>query len=399
VPELAIGIEDTGIGIDAEHRARLFKPFSQVDASITRRYGGTGLGLALCDRLARAMGGTISVDSTPGVGSCFTVRLPLGMPIAIERACRQFDGRTLVVVSPEDAWRTFAYPHLRAWGFDVAMHASPIGIAASCLARAHAVVLFGESDQWRREELDSLAGCRPVVLATPDGPPEPEVAGRTVRVSSYSISGLRAALVQAGAVAADPQALHNDEGGPTSAMAPAGAGRTLRVLVADDAAVNGSIFQEQLEALGCEVGSTMSGTAALDMLSVDVWDVLLLGADLRDMRAVELAAAVRERALTCDMIVVASHLAPDDARRYASANVECVLTKPVTLAGLRGALARLSRRRGVRWPAGARGTRDGVRAMGRLKPESGMARGGGSHACVRRGRQMVGIAPTPNDIE
>ncbi|WP_244123550.1 ATP-binding protein, partial [Burkholderia gladioli] len=141
--ELAIGIEDTGIGIDVAQQARLFKPFSQVDASITRRYGGTGLGLALCDRLVEAMGGTISVESAPRVGSLFSVRLPLRMGIApkLPVGARAGAGRTLIVVSPEDAWRAFAFPHLRAWGFDVVMHPNPIGIAAGCLARAHAVVL------------------------------------------------------------------------------------------------------------------------------------------------------------------------------------------------------------------------------------------------------------------
>ncbi|QQK06032.1 response regulator [Burkholderia anthina] len=362
--ELAIGIEDTGIGIDVAQQARLFKPFSQVDASITRRYGGTGLGLALCDRLVEAMGGTISVDSAPRVGSLFTVRLPLRMGIApkLPVGARAGAGRTLIVVSPEDAWRAFAFPHLRAWGFDVVMHPNPIGIAAGCLARAHAVVLFGDSDQWRREELDSLGGGAPVVLATPDGPLQPDVAGRTIRVSSYSLNGLRTAIEQARVVSVGQRRQATGEADDGRPGAVSGT-RVPRVLIADDAAVNGSIFREQLEVLGCMVRCVSSGGAALDTLVTGEWDALLLGADLPDMSARELAEAVRARAVPCDMIVVASHLAPDDARRYAASNVECVLTKPVTLADLRQSVARIARRRGIAFPAGAEGERSTSRAM------------------------------------
>ncbi|WP_175884056.1 ATP-binding protein [Burkholderia sp. BCC0044] len=349
------GAPELAIGIDRVQQARLFKPFSQVDASITRRYGGTGLGLALCDRLVAAMDGTIAVDSAPGIGSRFTVRLPLRMEIARKAAvgARARAGQTLIVVSPDDAWRVFAFPHLRAWGFDVAMHPSAIGITAGCLARAHAIVLFGDSDQWRREELDSLGGGTPVVLATPDGPLQPNVAGRTIRVSSYSLNGLRTAIEQARVATAESTR------GPDRAVhaglpaLPATSTRVPRVLVADDASVNGSIFREQLDVLGCTVRCVSSGGAALDLLATRGWDMLLLGADLPDMSARQLAEAVHARALPCDMIVVASHLAPDDARRYAASNVECVLTKPVTLADLRRALVRIARRRGIDLPAGA----------------------------------------------
>jgi signal transduction histidine kinase len=73
-------VEDTGIGIDADQLPRLFRPFAQVDASATRRYGGAGLGLVITRRLAELMGGEVGADSTPNVGSCFwfTARLQRG---------------------------------------------------------------------------------------------------------------------------------------------------------------------------------------------------------------------------------------------------------------------------------------------------------------------------------
>jgi signal transduction histidine kinase len=69
-------VEDTGIGIPLDKIDRIFEPFTQVDASTTRRYEGTGLGLAVCRRLVGLMGGTIDARSSVGRGSAFTVRLP-----------------------------------------------------------------------------------------------------------------------------------------------------------------------------------------------------------------------------------------------------------------------------------------------------------------------------------
>jgi signal transduction histidine kinase len=73
-----LAVADTGIGMTAEQQAKLFQDFTQADSLTARRYGGTGLGLAITRKLARMMGGDVTVTSEPGKGSVFTVRLPGG---------------------------------------------------------------------------------------------------------------------------------------------------------------------------------------------------------------------------------------------------------------------------------------------------------------------------------
>jgi signal transduction histidine kinase len=77
---IELAVVDTGIGMTAEQQAKLFEEFSQADAATARRFGGTGLGLAITRKLARMMGGDVTVTSEPGKGSVFTVRLPGGAP-------------------------------------------------------------------------------------------------------------------------------------------------------------------------------------------------------------------------------------------------------------------------------------------------------------------------------
>jgi len=114
-PGIRFTVKDTGIGIAEEQRKRLFQPFSQVDSSTTRRHDGAGLGLVLCDRLCRAMGGQIALDSTPGMGSSFYFVLPAAeIP---NRGAGRIPGKDALVVCADRLLRSLLLRMLEKQGW------------------------------------------------------------------------------------------------------------------------------------------------------------------------------------------------------------------------------------------------------------------------------------------
>ena len=119
---IEFAVSDTGIGMTAEQQQKLFEEFSQADAVTARRFGGTGLGLAITRKLARLMGGDVTVASEPGKGSIFTVRLPGGTDIPARtfmEGGRQPDGDCVLVIDDDATARELLTDQLRAEGFSV----------------------------------------------------------------------------------------------------------------------------------------------------------------------------------------------------------------------------------------------------------------------------------------
>ena len=130
---ITFAVTDTGIGMTAEQMGKLFQEFSQADASTTRKYGGTGLGLAISKRFCQMMGGDITVESEPGKGSTFTIRLPRMAQIEErgDRGARQARAQgahpiaeeteePLILVVDDDATvRELVQRHLERAGFAV----------------------------------------------------------------------------------------------------------------------------------------------------------------------------------------------------------------------------------------------------------------------------------------
>ena len=147
---LAFEIKDTGIGITPEQMTRLFQEFSQADAEVTRRYGGTGLGLALSRRLCRMMGGDISAESAAGRGSIFTIRLPASVAepsaeaAAVGAQAKPATGQagTVLVIDDEETVRDLMERFLDKEGFRVVTAAGgPEGLRLAKEIRPDAITL------------------------------------------------------------------------------------------------------------------------------------------------------------------------------------------------------------------------------------------------------------------
>ena len=335
--QMRIEVSDTGIGISDDQLSNLFQDFSQADATITRRFGGSGLGLALCQRLAQAMGGALTVRSQPGVGSCFTLSVPLlgTLPAADAQTgdTPHFDGEPVLLVAASQDERTRLCRILQAWGLQVASYRHPALIVQQEVEDAAALVFWGDRQTWHPNDENTLVeDASWVVDCGEEGPAQPVASGRIVSASVYGLQGLANGLRYA------------LQGRALSAQHPDGMvlGKRLRVLVAEDNVVNRKLFEEQLALLGCDATSVADAEQALACLEREAFDLLLTDLSMPGQDGFALARQTRQRWPRMPVMAATANVTPQQREEGERAGMARVLGKPLSLADLGFALSEIA---------------------------------------------------------
>lgn len=334
--ELLLEVADTGIGIPENRKARVFESFCQADAGTSRRYGGTGLGLTISLRLAQQMNGSITLESEPGRGTTFIVRLPFSLPAGGAAA---------------DAARTFAGVHV-LW--EEADDVAAAAVAARC---ADLGIKFertrgpGETEQ-RLARTPAVRVVFAAAIPVPAQGPAPawillhRMGDSSVPKAGHAKGRLRkpvrrSALAHALAAALSSQ--HAPVPQPRRRVAEPLRGRT--ILLVDDHPVNLMVGSRLLRKLGATVTQVESGIAALAACAEWQYDAILLDCQMPILDGFEVAAEIRRREGSqrhTPIIAVTADVQPETWHRSLAVGMDECVSKPIILERLLEALGRCS---------------------------------------------------------
>jgi CheY-like chemotaxis protein len=343
---LRFRVADTGIGIAPEKRRAIFEPFVQEDTSPRRRFGGTGLGLAISSRLVALMRGRMEVDELAGGGSIFTftARLPVAPAAAAPAPPIGGEGASVLVVDDNGTSRRILAERLSGWG----LHPTVVGsddAARQALTRAHdagapfAAALIdadlGGPDAFAlAAEMPAHGGLHgPVIMMLSPGGRASErcrAQGLTAWLTKpIKPSALLEALQQAFGPASPSAAA------PAPPLVPASRpARPMRVLVAEDNAVNQRLIQRLLEGRGHTVRLTANGRETVEAFRDEgPFDAVIMDVQMPQMDGLEATAAIREierpEGRHTPIIALTAHALPEDRARCVAAGVDAYLAKPI----------------------------------------------------------------------
>jgi len=311
-------VADTGIGMTPEQQAKLFEEFTQADSSTARRYGGTGLGLAITRKLARMMGGDVTVASEPGKGSVFTVRLPAGAERATRAATnggRPPSTDCVLVVDDDATARELIAEQLKAEGFSVATAAGGLeGLKLAKDLRPIAItldVMMPDLDGW-----SVLAALRQ----------DPELAEIPVIMITILDEHRRGVALGAAGYLTKPidrERLHRMVSRFRASARPT------RVLLVEDDKDQRERLRGWLQGEQWVVQESANGREALTRLQADKPDVILLDLMMPEMDGFAVVAALQKEPRWRDIpviVITARDLDAKDRERLNS-GVQSVLVK------------------------------------------------------------------------
>ncbi|HET7921730.1 MAG TPA: ATP-binding protein, partial [Gammaproteobacteria bacterium] len=353
--ELLFAVRDTGIGLAADAAARLFQPFTQADASVTRRYGGTGLGLTICKKLVDLMGGRIGVRSEPGRGSVFWFTIPFEKaPGDISVPHRSLAGSRALLAA--GALRA---QHIMPVLATMELDATQIADTAAALARLRQAAPLGKTFSYDLLIVDTssvtgdvtgllrgilgdrqLDSLRVLALGL-DNPPDPRVQVAPARADDAALrQGVRSAFGAPPQARAQPvlsvPALPADATPAAPAPAAAGDARPLggHVLLVEDHPVNQKVAQKLLERLGLSVDVAENGEVALEKLRERPYAMVLMDCQMPVLDGYSATRRLREieagqNKPRTPVIAMTAHAMSGDRERCLQAGMDDYLSKPL----------------------------------------------------------------------
>ncbi|BAN49067.1 response regulator [Metapseudomonas resinovorans] len=315
-----ISVRDTGIGISAQALPKLFQPFSQGNAGITRQFGGTGLGLALTRHLCEAMQGQLDVKSQEGMGSVFSAELPLVEHTSAERRA-PLRGKVIALCDAKSGLAEMLGTWLPLWGLELQRHDGDFDLSG-----VQADLLI--SDDPERLEPLRRTGQLPILLVTGyDSFLPPPRAATLTPLHQLARPVSRAALYQA--LQRVLLQLPEEAPAPETAMAEP-QHRHARVLLVEDNAVNQLVAKGMLAKLGCEVLLAGHGAEALSRLEQSTVDLVLMDCNMPVMDGYEATRRIRQSGRWPDLPIIAltANALPDERERCRAAGMDDYLAKP-----------------------------------------------------------------------
>ena len=347
---LHFAVKDTGVGIPIEQQEKVFDAFSQADGSMTRKYGGTGLGLTICMRLAEMMGGRVWLESQPGQGSTFhfTVQLAVqaettARPIPLQPA--QLRDLPALIVDDNFTNRRVLHGLLTRWGMlPTSVEGGRAALEALEIAKStgHPFMLILLDGQM--PDLDGFALAEQIqkdpgllaatiMMLTSTGHLGDAARCGELGISAYLVKPIRQTELLDGIC----QVLNKV---PIKKHTPLVTRHTLhenkrrsRILLAEDNAVNQTLAIRLLEKRGYSVIVASNGRAAVEAFENNQFDVVLMDIQMPEMNGFEATAAIRAKEkLTgghIPIIAMTAHALKGDQERCISAGMDGYVSKPI----------------------------------------------------------------------
>jgi two-component system sensor histidine kinase BarA len=312
--EITIQISDTGIGLSKEQQQEVFKDFSQADASITRQYGGTGLGLVIVKRLIEQMGGEIGIVSGPGQGATFwlTLNLPTSTNTIKLRDFSVISGKSIALYDRSELQTQALKSLLLSWGLKV-HHCTNIGDLAPS---DYCLISSDNSADFHKllSELD-----RSAVIITPYKEQQSDLAGRTYLSKPFSHVKLFDALYKG--------LEHNSPSRQQAVRFP-----NTNILAVDDNPSNLHILGNFLDDMAIRTHFAQNGAEALQQCREKHFDLIFMDIQMPQMDGIETSKYIRKDGLNTDtpIIALSAYLSPDNPSQLRDAGINDYFSKPIS---------------------------------------------------------------------